>query len=291
MQKLTTSILASTLSSIVLLVASAPAFAAAGSGEASLHFSPSAGSYAVNSTFTVSISETSSVPVAAVESDITYTTSNLQCLGIDTSTSAFATSYQNTCSGGTVSIARGVQGSTVTGTQNVARITFKVLDGSGSTSLIVAGSSEIDDASVNNVCDSTCAGGNIAASFSLTTPAPQPAPSSTPSKPSAGSSHAAPNNAASDTQAAAPAPSGVTLADTSNKTAAAPTKTAEKKSDVNWRDVAAIFVLLAILAVLAFAIVRWIASHTVNVSITPKTKSKKRQVQKPASKPAKKSKR
>jgi hypothetical protein len=152
----------------------ATAFAAAGSGTASLSLSPSGGSYNNGSTFTVTVRETSSEPVAGIEADFTYDASALECLGVDGSGSAFVQQYQNSCGGGSVTIARTTQGTTVTGTQTVASISFKALKGSGTTSVKVANSSEIDNASVNNACDGTCAGGATLATFALVTPAPAP---------------------------------------------------------------------------------------------------------------------
>lgn len=174
-------ILRSLAASIVAVAAlAAPIYATSGNGTASLSLSPSAGSYQVGNTFTVTVRETSSGPVAGVQADFHYDSSKLQCLGVDASGSAFAQQYQNSCGGGMVNIARTVQGTTVTGTQKIASVSFKVLAGSGSTALTAAGSSEILDDSVNNVCNSSCAEGTTLASFSFSTPAPAPTPTPTP---------------------------------------------------------------------------------------------------------------
>ena len=131
------------------LLAPATALAATGTGAASLHFSPSSGSYTVGSTITLTITENSSVPVAAVEADLTYPANLLQCNG-PASLGAFGTSYQNTCAGGALTLAVGVQGTTVSGPQTVGTVSFTVL-AAGNAALKVTGTSEIDDATTANV--------------------------------------------------------------------------------------------------------------------------------------------
>lgn len=170
------------IAAITGLLTATPAFATTGTGTANLSATPNSGSFDNGTTFTVTIRETSSGPVAGVQSDLHYDQAKLQCLGVDATGSAFVQQYQNSCGNGLVSIARTTQGTTVTGSQKIASITFKALAGSGTTKLTFAGSSEILDDAVNNVCNSTCAEGAQAASFTLTTPAPaqpaSPAPSS-----------------------------------------------------------------------------------------------------------------
>jgi len=144
------------------------ASAATGTGTASLHLSPAAGSYTVGQTFTVTITETSSVAVAAVELDVNYPAGLLQCNG-PASLGAFATSYHNTCAGGALSLGVGVQGTPVSGTQTVGSVSFTVL-AAGNASLSIADASEIDDTNVANACDTTCASGATAASYSLAAP-------------------------------------------------------------------------------------------------------------------------
>ncbi len=167
------------IAAVAGLFVATPALATAGTGTASLSASPSSGSYNVGETFTVTIRETSSGPVAGVQSDLRYDQAKLQCLGVDAAGSAFVQQYQNSCGGGAISIARTTQGTTVTGSQKIASVTFKALAGSGTTKLTFAGSSEILDDSVNNVCNSTCNEGAQAANFTLTTP-PAPAQPTTP---------------------------------------------------------------------------------------------------------------
>lgn len=152
------------------------ASAAAGTGTASLSFGPASGSYTVGSQFSVTIRETSSEPVASVEADFSFDSSKLQCVSI-AGGSAFPNTFQNTC-GGSVSIVRGVQGTPVTGSQVVATVTFKAL-AAGTVSLVMAGSSEIDNTSVANICNATCAGGYVAATYSINAPVVTPAPTPT----------------------------------------------------------------------------------------------------------------
>lgn len=166
------------LIAIAAIVSPASASAATGSGLASLHFSPASGSYTTGSTITVNISETSSTPVAAVEADFTYPASLLQYAGASI-TGPFQTAYLNNGGNGSVSLVLGTQGTTVSGTQAVASVSFKVL-AAGSASLSMLNSSEIDDATTANVCDSTCASGAKAAGFALS------APATTPTQPTSG---------------------------------------------------------------------------------------------------------
>jgi len=179
------------LLAIGAMLVPATATAATGTGAASLHFSPASGSYTVGSTVTLTITENSSTPVAAVEADLTYPANLLQCNG-PASLGAFATSYQNTCSGGSISLAVGVQGTPVSGSQTVGTISFTVI-GSGSAALKVVASSEIDDATTANVCDATCAGGASAANYTLA------AAATPPSSPTTGSGSTSPTTGGSKT--------------------------------------------------------------------------------------------
>ena len=123
-------------------------------GDASFTLSPTSGSYHVNDTFTVAISETSTSGdnVNAVEADLTYNASQLQYQST-TLTGPFNICAKNSGGGGSVSIACAAS-STQTGTQSVATITFKVL-ASGTATVSMSNTSDIDNTGGTSVFDGT----------------------------------------------------------------------------------------------------------------------------------------
>jgi chitodextrinase len=100
-------------------------FAASGT----LSLSPSSSNVGLGNNFTVTIHENSGTdPVNAVQANLTYPTSQLQFVSIDSTTSAFSVDAQATGGSGAVTIARGAAGGTsVTGDQIVAVVTFKAI--------------------------------------------------------------------------------------------------------------------------------------------------------------------
>ncbi|MEO5950355.1 MAG: cohesin domain-containing protein [Candidatus Saccharimonadales bacterium] len=155
------------------------AFAAVGSGGANI--SVSSASANVGNEVKISINETSSVGVAGVEADFTYDASMLSCnsSSINVSASGFGQSYPSSCGNGSLKIARATSSGTVSGTQNIATVTFTALR-SGVARLVVAESSEIDDISVSNACGSSCASGSIASTITVSN-----TPTTPPSNPTA----------------------------------------------------------------------------------------------------------
>ncbi len=161
-------------------------------GTASLSLSPSSGSYSINTNFTVTVYEDSGLDtVYAVAAYLEYDQAKLQFVSIDTSTSAFndtGVSY-----GGNppyVNIERKKTGSPLTGKQIVGKVTFKALVNSGSSSVTFVGSSILRTPDDINVWNESETGGT----YTMTTPAPAPSGSSSPSggttsgsSPSAGS--------------------------------------------------------------------------------------------------------
>lgn len=132
-------------------------------GTASFSFSATSGSYHVGDTINISISETSALSdnVNAVQTDLSYNTSFLQYQST-TLTGPFTICATNSGGGGSVSLAC-ASPSTVSGTQAVATISFKVL-ATGSTAVSMASTSDID----NNLGSSVWDGILPSASFTLT---------------------------------------------------------------------------------------------------------------------------
>lgn len=245
------------ISLLALPVASVSA--AAGTGTGSLSITPTTGSYSINSTFSVTVKETSSTPVAGIQADLHYDPAKLQCLGVDGGGSAFVQQYQGACSNGNISIARTTQGTTLTGTQTVATVSFKALAGSGQTTLTAAGTSEIiaDDASTN-VCNTTCTEGKALATYTLTTPAPAPAPTqptnTTPAPKAATTTQPAANRAVATAQP--------TVLDVDTQKSATITEEAAPKKAVkiagtvqDKKSYTATFIVLGLLAALVAAVV------------------------------------
>jgi chitodextrinase len=116
-------------------------FAASGA----LTLSPTSSSPSLGSTFTVSIFENSgSDTVNAVQSDLTYPTSQLQFVSIDGTGSAFSIDAQaDGSTAGKVLIGRGTSGgTTVTGSQLVTTVTFRAI-GLGAANITFANTSHI----------------------------------------------------------------------------------------------------------------------------------------------------
>src|SRR6185369_7292187 len=98
-----------------------------------------------NSTFSLTVSETSTDPVNVVTAKLSYDASKLQYIGVDASGSGFGGEASTSGGSGSVTISRYVTpaGSTVTGAQKIANVSFKALVGSGSTAVSFASGSQI----------------------------------------------------------------------------------------------------------------------------------------------------
>jgi len=113
-------------------------------GPASFSLTPSSGSYVVGSDLTVTVYETSSDPVNAVEADLTYDQTKLQYSSVDMSQTAFTLGVPNSNGNGSVKLIAAEQaGSGYTGQQVVGSVTFKVLASSGTTSINIANTSQL----------------------------------------------------------------------------------------------------------------------------------------------------
>jgi hypothetical protein len=151
-----------------------------GAGTATFSLSPASGSHAQNTTFVVSVYENSgAATVNGIQANLSYDTTKLQYAGVDNTGSPF-TDAQSTATGGVVLIGRyiGLSSTPVSGSQLVAKVSFKVLASSGSTAINFASSSGIIDA----VSDLDIkAASSPGASFTLTAPATTPPPAPSPS--------------------------------------------------------------------------------------------------------------
>lgn len=194
--------IASAVASISLFVLATGTAHAAGTATLSIN----GGTPQQGSVFTATIRETSSDPVVSVQADLAYDASKLECVGIDGSTSAFSISYQAACGGGYISIARATPGTTLTGTQTVAVVSFRALAGAGNTAINFGASSGIyRSPDAVNVWNGNTAGAGVTFQAQPTT---APTPAATP-KPTAMQT-AQPTTAASvmaATAEATPAPS------------------------------------------------------------------------------------
>jgi len=107
-------------------------------GTARIYVSPPSQSVVQNTTFSVQVREDSGVePVNAVQAVLTFDTARLEASSIDSSSSAFQITAQETIGTGTITIARGVSGGNppLTGDKLVAIINFKAKINPGGTTV------------------------------------------------------------------------------------------------------------------------------------------------------------
>lgn len=135
-------------------------------GSATLTLSPSSGSYAQGTNFTVGLYENSgSIATPGVEAIMTYDASKLDFVSADTSGGVFTDCPVAPSGGnGTVSFQCLKYGQTFTGNQKVGNITFKSKAGAGSAVVNFASNSGIYDASSGNIWN----GATVAGAFTLT---------------------------------------------------------------------------------------------------------------------------
>ncbi|HEY4963593.1 MAG TPA: cohesin domain-containing protein [Candidatus Saccharimonadales bacterium] len=104
------------------------------------YISPSSGSYQNGNNFTVTVTESSTDPINSLQANVNFDVSKLQFVSISSGSAAgspFTNVNQATVSGSQVQIGESVQPGTQTGQHNVATITFKVLGG-GNTSTVLS---------------------------------------------------------------------------------------------------------------------------------------------------------
>jgi hypothetical protein len=146
---------------VVLVATLGFAGLANGAGSATLTLDPSSGSYNKDATFTVTVHETSTDQINAVEADMAYDTAKLQFISASVNTSVFDLTIPNSNGGGSVKLTAAKSGGSVTGNQIVGTVTFKALAGSGSTPVTFASSSQIVRTSdTANVWNGNPAGGS-----------------------------------------------------------------------------------------------------------------------------------
>lgn len=140
-----------------------------GAGTATLSLSPASGSHEINSTFTVAVVENSgSQSVSSIEANLTYDPSKLQFVSINNNGSPFSTCFGAQGGGGSVTTGGCTSlGSSATGSQTIANVTFKVLAGSGTTSVNFASNSTLLQPDDTDIWNGNTAGGT----YTLTTPA------------------------------------------------------------------------------------------------------------------------
>ncbi len=190
---------------VALLPQGSTAVLAAGS--ATLTLDPASGSYAKEASFTVTVHETSTEQVNAVQADLTYDQTKLQFVSVDMSTSAFDLNVPNSNGNGSVKISAAKSGSSLSGDQIVGKVTFKALVGSGSTSINFANSSAIvGESPIQDVWDHNPSGGT----YSLTGDAPAGGTTPDPTTP--------PSTNTPPTKPKPPTTPGTTTPSTSNNT-------------------------------------------------------------------------
>ncbi len=109
----------------------------------SMYINPASSSVGLGSTVTINIRLNSNTEaVNAVQADLNYDSTKLQFLSIDSTTSAFDLSGTGTGSNGHVVIARAKSGTSLTGDQLVANVSFKLID-TGNSPISFASSSRV----------------------------------------------------------------------------------------------------------------------------------------------------
>lgn len=123
------------------------------SSDARLYLSPASGSYANGGTLVVTIMEDShGESVNAVQANLTYQTARMTFVSIDTSQSNFTTTLQSTGGGGSVQVGVGLLGSSLTGNQEVARVTFTLVSAGSAAVTFAAGSGIARTSDAVDIC-------------------------------------------------------------------------------------------------------------------------------------------
>lgn len=150
-----------------------------------LSMAPATGSLVVGSTVNVTLYEDSGTdPVNAVQASVTYDATKLQYVSVAEGTSFPTVAATSTSTPGIIRLARGtVPGSTATGNNAIATVTFRVLASSGTTSLSYDPAFSYIVRSTDNANILTS---NSGASYTLVLPAPTVSAVSPVSGPTAG---------------------------------------------------------------------------------------------------------
>ncbi|MEO7904315.1 MAG: cohesin domain-containing protein [Candidatus Saccharimonadales bacterium] len=118
-----------------------------------LYLTPVTGIFATGATFTMTIKEDSrSVAVNAIQANLTYPTTRLEFISINTSTSPFTTTVESTGGSGSVKIGVALLGGSRTGDQIVATVTFKASTSGSAVVSFAAGSVIASEADSTDIC-------------------------------------------------------------------------------------------------------------------------------------------
>lgn len=121
--------------------------AAAAAGSASFSITPGSGTFNVGDYLTVEVRENSgSVQVNYVNPKVTYDTNVLHYESLDTSQSQFPWQGPIAAPNGVVDVPMGIVGGTLSGSQNIVFITFKITGAASASSLSFANTSSISSA-------------------------------------------------------------------------------------------------------------------------------------------------
>lgn len=118
-----------------------------------LYLSPVSGSYSNGSTLVVTIMANSyAEAVNAIQANLTYPTARMTFVSIDTSHSNFTTTIQSTGGSGSVQIGVGLLASSLTGAQEVARVTFTLASAGSAAVTFAAGSGIARASDATDIC-------------------------------------------------------------------------------------------------------------------------------------------
>lgn len=119
-------------------------------GSATITLTPSSGTYTTGSKIVVTVTFNGN-DMAGGQADLGYDQSKLKYEGVDVNGSAFAQGYVASGGNGSVSIARTTQGTTLSGSRVLGKVTFTMLASSGTASVTVKDSSGIYDSNVADI--------------------------------------------------------------------------------------------------------------------------------------------
>lgn len=190
--------LATKITAFLLLVSLVISGMAVNSLAASNQIYVSPGSLSVQNgdAFTVSLRINPAGTVNGVKVTLNYSTSRLQYLSIDTSSSAFQVQLQQSISKGSITLQRGVLSSGISTDSLIAKIKFKALAGSGSTSLSLT---NVNATSGGSYTNPSAVGGTVNFTSSSTSTPPPPPSSNTTKEPTTSSTTSSSSSTASAT--------------------------------------------------------------------------------------------
>lgn len=142
-----------------------------------LTLSPSSGSYSLNNSLVLTVTENSATDVInAAEADLSYNSSELQFVSAACS-STFSLSGQATGGSGSATLACATPNTTVSGSQTLGTVTFTVIGGGSSVVTFASTSSMVLASNQSNVWDGVTTGGTYTIATAPTASISSPAPS------------------------------------------------------------------------------------------------------------------